>query len=175
MRKITISIICSLLISFSCTHQVDFTTPPEFNLGEDVCLECGMIISELRFAASYVTKDGLPRKFGDIGDMFIFHEKLHENAEIFWVHDYEHDHWIKASEAYFVISGDIHTPMGHGIVAFSDAGRAAQIASEHMVDSYSFEDVQKIVNIYHDKGNSILGLPLHSELSSSEEVLIHKH
>jgi nitrous oxide reductase accessory protein NosL len=43
-------------------------TPPTIHYGEDICDICGMIISEERHAASYVTEDGVGHAFDDIGD-----------------------------------------------------------------------------------------------------------
>ncbi len=104
--------------------------PPQIRYGRDVCAQCGMIISEARFAAAYITKRGDWRFFDDIGDMLEFSRTHREAVAVFWVHDYESDEWLKADSAFFVHSVQLRTPMGHGIVALSSRERAEQLARQ---------------------------------------------
>ena len=89
-----------------------------------------MIISDPRFASSYVTQQGETRRFDDIGDMLIFHSEQGEDVAGFWVHDYETEEWVRADDAFFVASDAITTPMDHGVVAFSQESRAEAMAVE---------------------------------------------
>lgn len=101
---------------------------PPIRFGRDVCAQCGMIISEARFAAAYITKHGQWRFFDDIGDMLEFYKTHKEDVAVFWVHDYETGDWLKLDSAFFVKSPALHTPMGHGIVAVGSRERAEQLA-----------------------------------------------
>jgi copper chaperone NosL len=105
--------------------------PPQIRYGEDVCARCNMIISESRFAAAYVTPQGEVRRFDDVGGMVAHYQETGEEAAVFWVHDYETEAWLKAGDAYYVVSQDLVTPMGFGIVAYADREQAdALVAAE---------------------------------------------
>jgi copper chaperone NosL len=126
-------IILSLIVLFTlsaCQSQIDLDQPPDIRYGEDICEECNMIISEPRFAAAYYTGDGDARIFDDIGGMAIHHAEHQEDAAQFWVHDYKTETWIIADQAYFVMSDNLQTPMGHGVVAFSERKQAENLVSE---------------------------------------------
>lgn len=120
-----------ILIGFlmlSCQSSAQLDRPPDIRYGEDACDKCRMIISEARFAAAYVTRQGEVRRFDDIGDMMQYYREHAEEVAVFWVHDFETEEWLRADQAFFVISAGIHTPMGHGIIAVSEKGRADQVA-----------------------------------------------
>ena len=127
-------IILSLLVLFAlsaCQSQIDLNQPPDIRYGEDICLECNMIISEPRFAAAYYNGDGDAQIFDDIGGMAIYHaEHQEEDIAQFWVHDYKTEAWIIADQAFFVMSDNLQTPMGHGVVAFSEQNQAENLVSE---------------------------------------------
>ena len=134
-----------LLVAFillaACGSQVDPSQPPEIYYGEDVCSECGMIISDPRFAAAYYTTDGDSKHFDDIGGMAVHHAEHQEQIAQFWVHDFDTEQWLKADQAYFVMSDQIHTPMDFGIAAFSDEVRAMEFASSNNAMVMSFEAI----------------------------------
>lgn len=123
-----LSIFMGALIFFgltACQSAVDLTQPPEIRYGEDVCDQCGMIISEPRFAAAYVTTEGETRRFDDIGDMIMYHMEMGEDVAVFWVHDFETAEWLRADEATLAYIEDLITPMGSGLIAFADPDAAA--------------------------------------------------
>jgi len=122
-----LSLVLIGFVMLGCQSSAQFDKPPDIRYGEDVCDECRMIINEPRFAAAYVTRQGEVRRFDDIGDMVQYHRKHAEEVAVFWVHDFETEEWLRADQAVFVISSEIHTPMGHGIVAVRDRGRAERL------------------------------------------------
>jgi copper chaperone NosL len=69
--------------------------------------------------------------FDDIGDL-VGHLKRHQELKVagLWVNDYWTEEWIDAETALYVVSPNIHTPMGHGVAAFSVESRARQMAEE---------------------------------------------
>ena len=117
----------ALLVS-GCGRQVDMDAPPEIVYGRDVCDRCGMIIEDARFAAAYMTTDGEARIFDDIGDMLRHQADENEEVYVYWVHDYETEAWLRGESAHYVLTSEIHTPMGYGLLAFSDSGRATAFA-----------------------------------------------
>lgn len=140
LRNILILFLFSF-ITLGCQPGVQLDRPPDVRLGEDTCDECRMIISEARFSATYVTRQGETRRFDDIGDMFLFYTKHTEDVATFWVHDYETDDWLKADQAFFVVSPSLHTPMGHGIVAVGSKSRAEALAAEVQGTILTFNEV----------------------------------
>lgn len=116
--------------------------PPEIHYGEDVCEVCGMIISEARFAAACVTTDGEGHPFDGIGEMLVFyHDQSEDTIAQCFVHDYETEAWLSADEAVFVVSEDIHTPMGFGIVAVETDEQASALVSETGGATYTFAEL----------------------------------
>jgi len=122
--------IAMMLLATGCGQSPDTGMPPEIRYGQDLCEECGMIITEPRFAAAYYTEEGTAHIFDDIGGMCMFHLQHQENVASFWVHDYETEVWIEAEQAHFVQSSELYTPMAFGVVAFSDLEQAAGLAKE---------------------------------------------
>ena len=102
--------------------------PPVVRYGQDECIHCGMILTDerhvaaLRLSEENETRDVL---FDDIGDMVEYEIKQTGLTVVRrYVHDFETRQWVDASNAHFIVSKTIHTPMGSGIVAFSDQARA---------------------------------------------------
>ncbi|MFQ5522558.1 MAG: nitrous oxide reductase accessory protein NosL [Acidimicrobiia bacterium] len=117
------------LLVGSCTSADVSEGPPEINYGRDICFQCGMIISEARYAAAYRLPDGTEKRFDDLGGLLIHgHESGDLGSAEVWVHDVETEEWLRAEEAFYVMTGDGRTPMAYGIIAFADQARAQVIA-----------------------------------------------
>ena len=105
--------------------------PPEINYGRDICIECGMSIDDPRFAGAYRLDDGTEKKFDDLGDLIIHGRESGELAHAtVWVSDFEREVLIDAASAFYVPTLGVVSPMGHGILAFSDQSRAEVMAAE---------------------------------------------
>jgi copper chaperone NosL len=110
-----------IFVMFACKNKPE-QGPVEIHYGEDVCERCKMIISEKEFATQYVLGGGEAKKFDDVGCMI---EYLRENPEDredilgAYVRDYDSAEWIDARKAYYFQGGDIKSPMGFGIAAFT--------------------------------------------------------
>jgi copper chaperone NosL len=107
------------LALFGCSSSIDLEAQPDLRLGEDVCEQCGMIISEEAFAAAIRLNDGKQLLFDDIGDMVTYFRLKGGDVAVFWIHDYTTRTWVHADNAYYVASNDLVTPMGHGITGFA--------------------------------------------------------
>jgi copper chaperone NosL len=123
------------LLLAACAQGQAALAPPVIRYGEDLCAECNMIISDARFASSYLYALGndryQPVLFDDIGNMLNYAHKHPEQEVVAWyVHDYTSEAWLDATQAHYVISPAIHTPMGHGIAAHNSLAAAEQMAAE---------------------------------------------
>jgi copper chaperone NosL len=115
--------------------------PPTIHYGEDMCEFCGMIVSEERFAAGYITPAGQEHIFDDIGDLVQARLKNPEAAAAIFVHEYDDHIWIKAEIAFYVKSDNLPTPMLSGIAAFASAERARDFAEELNGQVFSFDEL----------------------------------
>jgi nitrous oxide reductase accessory protein NosL len=108
--------------------------PPAVQLGHDLCVHCGMIISDQRFAAATVVlRDGKRTAllFDDIGDLIDYHrETPTEVAVERYVTDYNTKAWVAFDQASFVVAADAHTPMGSGLHAVSTPAAANALAEQ---------------------------------------------
>ncbi len=120
-----------LLVLAACGSGADLDTPPEILYGQDPCDQCGMIINEPRFAASYVTTSGDVHRFDDIGEMLAYDQEHQENVHIYWTHDYNTEAWLNAANASIVYSPILATPMAWNLAAFANQADAAQFAAEN--------------------------------------------
>lgn len=142
--KVFIFALMTLLI-VSCKQEIDPEAPPEILYGEDSCDECAMIISEPRYAASYVTQAGDVKRFDDIGGMLLHDQKMQEDVYAYWVHDHVSEEWIKAREAILVWNPDLITPMGWGLAAFADHAGAEAYVAEHSGKIATFAEIQEVI------------------------------
>lgn len=87
---------------------------------------CRMAISEKRFAAEFITKDGEALKFDDIGCLrdYVKSKGNRDQIAAYFFNDYETTRWIAGTSAHFVKSDEFKTPMSGGIVAFEDKLKA---------------------------------------------------
>ena len=130
----------------ACGEPADELRPPDIVWGEDSCDECGMILSESRFAAASLVEDRGrvdPRLFDDIGDMLRYHAARPELTVRRWyVHDFETEAWLDAETAVFVRAADLRTPMASHLAAFADAAKAEAFAADQgQAEILSFADL----------------------------------
>ena len=130
LRAITIVLLVSVVLT-ACGADSDASGPPDIQYGRDVCVQCGMIINEEKFAAAYTLDDGTEKSFDDVGGLLIHQRSTGDvlNLEQTWVHDFETTEWVDVGNAYFVATLSVSTPMGHSILAFDDEARAQAFAS----------------------------------------------
>lgn len=132
LRLFLLNVVASVLLA-ACTRGATEAKPPTIRYGEDTCNECNMIISDSRYAAGYAHEIEAGRyeslAFDDIGDLLAHLEKHPERKVIAWyVHDYAMEEWLDATTAYYVISDQIISPMGHGIAAHATRAAAEEMA-----------------------------------------------
>ena len=165
--------ISMILVAGCGSAEATEPTPPTVHYGEDICVACGMIISDARFAAAYVTADGTGHKFDEIGGMLTTYLAQPDEVAALFVHDYEDQSWLRAEAATYVFSQDLITPMAFGLVALASPDRAAALAQEVGGEVLSFEEALAIYGAENerlvDEGNSA------SETAASEAKTDHHH
>jgi copper chaperone NosL len=99
-----------------------------------------MMIDDFRYAGEIIEIRKV-HKFDDIGCMLAYAqaEDLGPEKANFWVMDFDSATWIKGKEASFVLSPDVHTPMGYGIIAFKDEIKAKEISDKTGGEVMRFE------------------------------------
>jgi copper chaperone NosL len=107
-----------------------------------MCAMCKMAISEKRFAAEFIDRDGQAFKFDDISCMvdYIKSRQRRDAIAATYLMDFDSRQWIKAETAYCVQSAEIKTPMRGGIIAFKDAASAASAAEKYHGQPRRFAD-----------------------------------
>ncbi|MEO8084676.1 MAG: nitrous oxide reductase accessory protein NosL [Ardenticatenales bacterium] len=136
-----------LVLFAACGPAADPLDPPAIVYGEDVCDACGMIVTDVRFAAATIVEvDGVlePRRFDDIGDMLAYHAE-HRTLSVrrWYVHDHASLAWIDALAAHYVRAAAIRSPMGHGLVAFAERDAADAFARTVSGTVASFEALRR--------------------------------
>jgi copper chaperone NosL len=128
----TVRLLVGILILTAGCSSTDSTEPPPVNYGRDLCVECGMIIQDARFATAYRLGDGAEKLFDDVGDMIVHLRRTGDSVAMteMWVHDYDTEEWVSVDSAFFVPTLSVASPMGHSIIAFSDEGRASAFAGD---------------------------------------------
>ncbi|MBF0279696.1 MAG: nitrous oxide reductase accessory protein NosL [SAR324 cluster bacterium] len=103
--------------AIACKKQNPDQLPVEVSWDRDVCTECGMVISDHRYAAQIINREGRAFVFDDIGCAVNWlKNKSWKNQARIWISDFETQQWIDVEKAYWRF-GDPNTPMGYGFVA----------------------------------------------------------
>ncbi len=137
----TFSAAAMLLLAFwSCSPEVE---PIEF--GKDQCDFCRMGIVDPKFAAQAVTKKGRNYKFDAIECLVGFlKDKDEATMAYLLVADYTTQQMTDAKKATYLISDQIHSPMGASLCAFAnkeDAEKAQKELGGQLYDWNSLKNV----------------------------------
>lgn len=108
--------------------------PPEVRIGDSVCAECNMIISDERWATVTVIegpRGPTPLLFDDYNCQ-VNHETRNPDMTILtrWSHSHASGEWIRTNDAVFLASPQLRSPMGSGVAAYADRDEAAGSQSE---------------------------------------------
>ena len=142
-RPVGFRCLCLSLSLFFLASCQKSATEPVAIAQEDMCRYCKMAISEKRYAAEFIDRDGGAFKFDDIGCMikFIKGQQNKDQIAAYFVMDFDERQWIKAADAYFVRSSEFKTPMDGSIVAFKEEAKAAAAASKYQGKLLRFTDL----------------------------------
>ena len=121
----TINSLFILLLTFSSC--INPKSEP-IKLNADKCDNCGMTISDVKFAAELVTNKGRVYKFDDIACMIKYSNENKEKttSSEFYVSDYIGTHeLIMTKNASYIKEETLKSPMGGNTAAFSNTDSAA--------------------------------------------------
>lgn len=144
MRQSLVATLAATLtfVLLGCNSQVA-EGPPEIRLGDSVCDECNMIISDKRWATATIVegpRGPTPLLFDDFNCQ-VRYETEHSNLVILdrWSYCHATGSPIQTGDASFVESPNLRTPMGSGIAAFasSDDANAARVELTGVVLSFN--------------------------------------
>jgi copper chaperone NosL len=126
------ALVLALAVVIGACATAEAAGPPDIKYGRDICTQCGMIVSEEKFAAAYTTPQGEKLTFDDTGDLLLYQRTTGHAIDPIeaWVHDFETEAWVTVADAFFVPTASVKTPMGHGLISFSDEARANAFASD---------------------------------------------
>lgn len=119
--------------------------PPTVRLGDTLCDECNMIISDERFVTSTIV-DGPrgpePRLFDDYICQANY-ESTHPDLRVLtrWSHDYTNAEWIDTDKAFFLISDELHAPMASHAAATTTKNQADQLQNTLGGEIVSFQSL----------------------------------
>lgn len=164
MKRLVVTTAALAMLASAC-GTADATGPPDINYGRDVCLQCGMIVSEEKFAAAYTLDSGEERSFDDLGDLILYVRAANETIDPLkgWVHDYETEEWVDLANAHFVPTLSVSTPMGHSIIAFADAASAAAFAADVDGEVINWATVEQL-----PVSNNLVGTHHHDDMDMGE-------
>ncbi len=121
------------------------TAPEPMVVGKDDCYGCKMGIADLRFGAEVITKKGKIYKFDDVGCMITYLKsgelKENEMASKVVMNFNEVNQFIKAEDAWFLISPEIRSPMNSNISAYKSKGDAENTKAGISGEIMTWEDL----------------------------------
>ncbi len=132
----------TLLLTGGCGSESD-AGPPTIRYDDSICDECGMIISDERFATATIIqgdRGNEPMIFDDFNCQIIFENK-HTDLTITgrWSNDYSSKEWLETQNAWFVKSPNLRTPMASNMAAFASKEEAQSFAKTIDGDTVDFQ------------------------------------
>lgn len=129
-KKVIASVLPLLFVALS---SCETSKPEPIKLNSDNCDNCGMTISNPKFAAEIFTKKGRAYKFDDISCMINYKNDNKEKTEgsNFYISDFLGDNHLMPAETAVYIKGEkIQSPMGGNIAAFNNTDNANTYAAQ---------------------------------------------
>ncbi len=105
-----------------------------------------MPINEARFAVTAKPATDDPVAFDSTECLVRYLRRGGAPLTQIWVHDYSTEHWLTATEAWYVASSELATPMGQGIVATASVDDANRLAGTVRGRVLRFAQLAELVN-----------------------------
>ena len=105
-----------------------------------------MLINEARFAVMAKTATDDPVAFDSTECLVRYLRRGGAPLIQMWVHDYSTEQWLTATEAFYVASQELATPMGQGLVATASADEADRLASTVHGRVLRFAELAALIN-----------------------------
>lgn len=117
--------------------------PPEVRLGDSICDECGMIISDERFTTATIVEGPRgpePRLFDDFNCQAAY-ELAHDDLAFIarWSHTHDDLQWLRTESASFLMSPALRTPMASCTAAFATRADAEAASESSPGDVVTFD------------------------------------
>ncbi|MDT7827463.1 nitrous oxide reductase accessory protein NosL [Pricia sp. S334] len=140
MKKCISFLSILLLVLASCKVE-----PEPIAYGSDVCHYCSMTIVDRQHAAQYVTEKGRAYKFDAIECMLNDLKNTgYDEIGLLLVNDFSHPgELIDATQATYLISANISSPMGENLSAFSSEKAAAMVQSEQSGELFTWLELKE--------------------------------
>jgi copper chaperone NosL len=134
MRRKTIRTSVAVSMSTACLLWMTACKPagPEpVSLNKDNCTDCGMTISDARFASEIVTQKGRVYKFDDLACLIRYKKDNDMKGETVYVSDFDQpDRFLRGDTAFYITGESLSSPMGGNTAAFSSSQRADEAAAK---------------------------------------------
>jgi copper chaperone NosL len=145
IRAITIFVTAAILLG--CSRHPQALAPPEIQLGQTDCAQCGMTVSDDRYAAAVIVEtsagDRLTKVFDDIGCFAAYLREQHDGQVLAqYVKDYSTRGWLVADQALYVHADSIRSPMAYGLLATATQDTAQTIAKDKNGKVIRFSNIQ---------------------------------
>lgn len=124
--------------TLACTPK-----PKPIDFGHDVCAHCKMGIVDKQFAAELVTKKNKVYKFDAIECLVQFPlSRESEDIALYLVRDYTNpDDWMDATQAFYLISPELPSPMGGFLSAYQTRELAQTTQREKNGEILNWEEL----------------------------------
>jgi len=123
MRSILIGLVGLASLWMGACGAAGPPPPAKLDTGNEQCRFCRMVVSDPRRASQIVAPSEEPLFFDDIGCLRDYLEgspSLPAGATAY-VADHRTKEWIRAGDALYTRNPSVETPMGSGLLAYSDA------------------------------------------------------
>ena len=145
-RVRSLALSAALALVAGCDHQPS-DGPPALRLGDSLCAQCNMIISDERFATATIIEGPRgpePRLFDDFNCQ-VNHEVEHPGQRVLqrWSHDHAHAQWLRTADAHFIIAKNLRTPMASHAAAFATREKAERAAADLDGEAMDFKTAWK--------------------------------
>lgn len=146
MNRFSLSLLVISVMMLGGCGEADPDAPPQILLGDSVCAECGMIVSDERFGTATIIEDERGSQaliFDDFNCQKLFELKHPQLGVITrWSRDYDTLEWFRTCDGYLAQSHRIHSPMASGVASFATHEDATALAQslEGVVITYESYD-----------------------------------
>lgn len=149
LRARSAAMATGVLVLLAGCSPADQSGPPVVHLGDSVCTECGMIISDERFATATIIADergdGVPLLFDDFNCQARHEARLVPGSVLRrWAHDHTTNAWLSPESAHYVHAAGIRSPMASNLAAFTDRADAESLAESLDAEVMTFEATREL-------------------------------
>jgi copper chaperone NosL len=124
------------------------TEPEPIRYGTDACEHCQMTLMDTRFGAELITSKGKVHKFDDVNCLISFMQKneIEESSlsHLLFIDYLRPEQLVSVSEACFVQSPAVRSPMASQVAVFSDCAVRDENARKWDGSPMTWQDVKAI-------------------------------